>query len=251
MSTRPEDDIEATRAALAPTLEATAAILPWLAKPRPQRFEPALNTRWIDATQALADAWQQRYREGHDAVRRNIFALYGVALETADADCLALGEALASAADQLEATPDAPRLLAAISATCDGLLEKEGLEHVTFGERARHFAQRLQQSFADPIPDARSAILDQLFVSENQERVQRMHDALDALPIDLYALKEDLDELEQAALQIELWGIVHLSRDFRRLLAKTSVLPTDDPEQHQQLRDGLHRIEQAIAMVNA
>lgn len=54
MANIPEKDLEETRAALAPTLEATAAILPWLAKPQPLRFDEKLNQRWIAACDSLA-----------------------------------------------------------------------------------------------------------------------------------------------------------------------------------------------------
>ena len=39
MADIPEDDLAESRAALAPTLDATAAILPWVAKPRPLRSQ--------------------------------------------------------------------------------------------------------------------------------------------------------------------------------------------------------------------
>ena len=106
------------------------------------------------------------------------------------------GEALASAADQLEDATQSPRLIAAIAACIESLTDREGLEHPAFPERASHFAQRLESMAA---PGAaiyqRSAILDSLFVSEANELLERMRDALERLPPDAYALKLAATEL--------------------------------------------------------
>ena len=61
MADIPEDDLAESRAALAPTLDATAAILPWVAKARPARFDPKLNERWIAAGKRLYQAWSDRH----------------------------------------------------------------------------------------------------------------------------------------------------------------------------------------------
>ncbi|MDR1995705.1 hypothetical protein [Azonexus sp.] len=52
-----------------------------------------------------------------------MFALYGVALDSHDADCPALGEALACAADRLTGHPLAP-LLTALSATIEASMNR-------------------------------------------------------------------------------------------------------------------------------
>ncbi len=96
------------------------------------------------------------------SIRPAIFNLYAVALETADSDCLRLGEALASAADRLEDTAPSPRLIAALSSAIECLREPAGLESDAFGERARHFAARLESTAATIDATERSAVLDQL-----------------------------------------------------------------------------------------
>ena len=243
MSGIPENELEETRAALAPTLEATAAILPWLAKPRPLRFAEQLNKRWVASCARLAAAWSARHGEGADDIRPAIFALYAIALETADADCLCLGEALASATDALEATAPPPRLLAALAATIECFDEASGLEHVLFGERARHFAQRLETSCAPgQSASPRSAILDQLFISEAGERLERMHEALAVLPPDAYALKLEAGELAQQADHLELYGILQLIGQLTRAI--TGDLET--PAIRQNLLDLLQQLETAI-----
>lgn len=107
MANIPEDDLAESRAALAPTLDATAAILPWVAKPRPARFDPTLNERWI-AAGASTKPRSDRHSLRGGRSRPAIFKLYAVALDTADSDCLRLGEALASAADRLEDEAPSP-----------------------------------------------------------------------------------------------------------------------------------------------
>ena len=64
MADIPEHELEETRAALAPTLEATAAILPWVARPKKPRFDAKLNARWIAAGRRLAAAWSARHGGG-------------------------------------------------------------------------------------------------------------------------------------------------------------------------------------------
>jgi hypothetical protein len=253
MADIPEDDLEETRAALAPTLEATAAILPWLAKPREARFETKLNQRWIAACSRLAAAWSARHGEGADDIRPAIFALYAIALETADADCLHLGEALASAADRLEENNDQPRLNAALSACIECLTEPAGLEHVLFAERAQHFARRLENCIG---PDGReverSAILDQLFVKEAEERLERMREALDALPLDAYALKVESAEILQQAEHLDLYGIIHLGRQLQQAIpGNNQADETENPANRDTLLGLLTQLESAIAAVVA
>lgn len=244
MTDIPEEDLEETRAALAPTLEATAAILPWVAKPRVLRFAKQVNERWITGCTRLHTAWSVRHEQGSDDIRPSIFALYAVALETADADCLHLGEALASAADALEDGAPSARLLAALTATTECFAEADGLEHVLFGERARHFAQRLESSLAAG-NEPRSAVVDRLFASEAGERLERMHDALAALPPDAYAIKLEAGELMQQAEYLELYGIVHLARQLQQTLPhEPGELET--PSRRQALLDLLQQLETAL-----
>lgn len=214
MADIPEDDLAESRAALAPTLDATAAILPWVAKPRPARFDPKLNERWIAAGKRLYQAWSDRHGASAEAVRPAIFKLYAVALDTADSDCLRLGEALASAADRLEDEAPSPRLIAALTASIECLHDPAGLEHDAFDERARHFAARLEATATTTAGAERSAVLDQLFVDEAREQIELLRDALATLPPDAYVLLTEALKLAQHAEMLEIWGIMHLARQF-------------------------------------
>lgn len=248
MTDIPEEDLEETRAALAPTLEATAAILPWVTKPRAPRFDPRLNQRWIEAGQRLAEAWSARHRAGDGAIRSAIYNIYAIAIETADRDCLHLGEALASAADRLEASPPSSRLLAALSGTIECLSEPEGLEHEAFAERTRHFAGRLEAASAAEHAE-RSAVLDQLFVSEAHEQLELMHDALAALPPDAYALTTEALKLAQQAELLEIWGVMHLARQLAECVAQNAT-DLESSEARQALENLLQALTAAIAAVD-
>lgn len=219
MAENPEDHLEESRAALASTFEATAAILPWLAKPKSARFPPALNTRWIAACQRLKHTWSERHAEGEQDVRSAIFGLYELTLESADIECIRLGEALASATDCLDQGLPPSRIIAALSACIESLSEADGLEHPAFAERISHFATRLERSVAaaGEIGD-RSSVIDRLFVAETHERLERMHDALAALPPDAYALLSETGELLQHAEHLALHGIVHATRKLLNAL---------------------------------
>jgi hypothetical protein len=244
-------DLEESRAALAPTLAATAAILPWVSKPQPVRFPPELNKRWIAACQELADGWAARHSRGATSIRPTIFTLLGVALETGDIDCLRLGEALASAADRLEANPGA-RLIAALSATSEALLEANGLENSGFVSRAQHFTQRLEQSLLPSNkPGERSDVLDNLFVHDNEERLERMRDALAVLPIDVYALQLETQEMIQQAQEIDLYGMIHLGRQLADYVAQMHETGEEEQERARlEIGALLDTIDSALAAIN-
>lgn len=245
--------LDDTRAALAPTLEATAAILPWVARPQPVRFPPALNKRWEAACKDLADNWTARHARGESAVRPAIFALLGVALETADVDCLQLAEALASVADRLEEGPPGPRLTAALSATCEALNEAGGLENTAFISRARHFTQRLENSLRPSRkPGERSDVLDRLFLHDTEERLDRMREALAMLPIDVYSLQLESREMLLQAQEIDLYGIVHLGRQLADYVALMNESGEEEQERARaEIAAQLDTIAAALAAVDA
>lgn len=216
----PEGELEEARAALAPTLEAAAAILPWVAKPKAPRFPPEVAKRWQEACRRLATAWSGRHGGGLTDLRPAVFALCAVALELGDIDCLRLAEGLASATDHLDAGEPDARLAAALSATLECLGEADGLEHDAFPERARHFAQRLEHC-ADPqaAPLQRSPVIDRLFVEEAGECLDHIRDALAALPPDAYAVKQAAGEIVRLAEPLELDAVGALAGRLDRLLA--------------------------------
>jgi hypothetical protein len=246
----PDDDLEETRAALAPTLEATAAILPWVAKPKALRFDAKLNERWIAAGKRLAQSWSERHGAGADDVRPAIFNIYSIALETADGDCLRLGEALASAADRLEEAQPGPRLIAALAGAIECLGDPGGLEHEAFAERARHFAGRLEATANAGENTDRSTVLDHLFVNEAAESIELMHDALAALPPDAYALTTESIKLAQQAELLEIWGVMHLARRIAEAVARNAA-DLDSMNCRQELEGLLQALTEAIATVDA
>lgn len=247
MSDQPDDKFPDSPSALTTMLEATAAILPWVSTPKALRFAEALNQRWIEASLRLGETWSNRHSAGLDGFRSAIFALYAVAVDSADADCLRLAEALASAADHLEDQAPA-RLIAALSATFEYLTDAQGLESEKFVERAEHFARRLAESCTDP--GERSVVIDQLFVQEARERIEQMHDALAVLPPDAYALKTEAEQLAQHAEQLELWGIVEIAR---RLATDVSTYAGDLESESGRtaVENSLAELIRAIAAVDA
>ena len=249
MADFPEDELEETRAALASTLEATAAILPWVATPRKARFDPKLNERWIAAGKRLALAWSERHGAGAEDVRPAIFGLYAIALETADTDSLRLGEALASAADRLEEDVLPPRLIAALSAAIECLSEADGLEHTAFPERASHFARRLEASAGTASTNERSAVLDQLFVDEASEQLRLMHDALAVLPPDAYALATESLKLAQQAELLEIWGVMHLARQLSECVNRNAA-DLDSHAIRTDIQNQLEALGSTLATVN-
>jgi len=255
MSENQEDSgLAETRSALAPTLEAATAILPWLSKPREPRFPPETAGRWQEGCTRLAAIWSGRHADGIDGLRGAIFGLYGVAIELADADCLRLAEALATTCDRLEllggSTP--ARLVAALSATLECLSGPNSLEHDAFPERARHFANRLEQA-ADPhrASQQRSPVVDRLFVDEAGERLDRIRDALALLPVDGYEIRQAAEELAQLAEPLELDHIGTMAGRFLRLLLPRDgrAGDLDEGKLRSAALDQLSQLEQAVATV--
>jgi hypothetical protein len=244
MAEPPDNSLAETRAALAPTLEATAAILPLLARPKPPRFDPALNERWQAACARLSQGWAARHQDGIDGVRSAIFSLLAIALELKDVDILRLSEALASAGDRLEDREPPLRTLAALSACIECLGDYGGLEHAAFSERARHFTHRLESSAAAPTL-ARSAVLDRLFVGEAREKIDGFHAALAALPPDAYAIKSDCADLILQAEHLELWGLADLLGQLARHVASHDDL--DAPGCREQALQLIGQFEAALA----
>jgi hypothetical protein len=250
MAEIPENELDETRAALAPTLDAIAAILPWLTKPRPPRFDAELNKRWIAACDNLTNAWLARFTAGMEPTRPAIFVLYSIALETADADCLRLGEALASAADRLEANPASPHLIAALTACIESLHDREGLENPVFAERAGHFAQRLESvAAAGATGNQRSIAIDRLFVCEANEQLEQMNDAFAQLLPDPLAIKLLARQLARAAETIELFEINQLARQFAESI-DTRITNLDDELTREKIQKDLKQLARAIAAVN-
>ena len=245
----PEEDLAETRAALAPTLAATAAILPWLTKERPPRFAAALNQRWIEAGRELARAWSTRSANAGGVVRPAVFALYGVALDSHDADCLALGEALASATDRLESGPPPAPLIAAMSAAIECLDEAAGLEHEAFALRARHFTRRLTAAVEQPVNHQRSSLIDHLFAAEVGERLQLMRDALNALPPDAVMLKSEATQIAEQAELIELFGLMDQARQLAGRINATTDL--EHPATRAAIENDLTRISEGVAAIDS
>lgn len=249
MADLPDDDLAGTRAALAPTLAATAAILPWLAKEHPPRFPVELNQRWITAAQNLAATWSVRQGDDWRRFRQAVFDLYVVALDSHDTDCLALGEALASAADRLDGGAAPGYLMAALSATTECFIEATGLEHEAFPQRARHFTQRLLVAVEQPTDQKRSPLIDRLFAAESRDRLLLMREALDALPPDAVMIKcEALLIAEQAEL-IELYGVMDLARQIAGHI--DAAIDLEHTANRTTIADALRRLDEAVAVIAA
>jgi len=249
MADIPEDDLAGTRAALAPTLAATAAILPWLAKERPPRFATELNQRWITAAGNLAAAWSARQGEDWGVLRQAVFALYAVALDSRDADCLALGEALASAADRLDAGVATGHLRAALSATTECFAEATGLEHEAFPQRARHFARRLLAAVEQASDQQRSPLIDRLFAAEVSERLALMREALDALPPDAVMIKGEALLIAEQAEQIELYGLMDLARQIA--VGIDAAIDLEHAANRIAIADAMSDLNSAVAVIAA
>lgn len=250
MADIPEEDLAETRAVLAPTLEATAAILPWVSKPRQLRFDEKLNERWMSAGKRLSEAWQDRHGKGIEEIRSAIFNLYAIAIETADSHCLRLGEALASAADSLENASPSARLVAAITGAVECLNEADGLENEAFADRAQHFSTRLESTLAAPDNAERSPVLDRLFVDEANEQIELMRDALAVLPPDAYALTTEAIKLAQQAEQLELWGVMHLARQLSDYIGRNAA-NLDTAEHREQIEVQISTLSTAISAIVA
>ncbi len=254
---RPEDDeaLAQTRAALAPTLAATAAILPWLARPKAPRFPPELDKRWQATCERLKSAWSDRYGEGMDDFRPAVFALCATALELADVDCLNLSEAFATATDRLDdpASLRDVRLVAALSAGVECLNEPGGLESSVFTQRARNIAKRLEECANTPnSANLRSPTINRLFVAEAIEYLERINEAFEMFPTDAYGAREAALAIVLLAEPLELDGVVNIALRLAGLLSpQGGEIPNFDDENIQAAAHTLiEKLDRAIAEVD-
>ncbi len=230
----PESDFKESRAVLAPTLEATASILPLLAKPREPRFPPAKTAIWEAGWSALKLAWNDRHGRGFAALRPAVFQLCAAALELKDGDCLALSEALATATDRLD-EPEGlslAHLSAAITATIECLAEEAALEHAAFPQRARYFASRLERAADKREALPRSPVLDRLFAEDARECLERMRGACAALPPDPHGLKAAAADLARVAEALDLSAIALTAGRLVRMMTVRAGehVDLDEPE---------------------
>ena len=245
----PENALAETRAALAPALAATAAILPWLHKPQTPKYAPVLNARWQAACKTLAQDWASPPLNP-SSLRQAIMTLYQVAIEISHVDLLALTEALLTCADEFEHTPPGLPQKAAFSATIECLLDRDGLEHPAIDERARHFSRRLSDTRQTSHETGRSTAIDRLFVDEALDHLDHLHAAMAALPVDAYTLSSEAAALAYRAEQLELWGIMHLAQEIVDLVnchAEYLELPNI---QHL-INDSLNCLHDSILAVDA
>ncbi len=181
------------RPPLASTLEATAAILPLLAREQEPRFKAEQRRGWDEAVAGLAEAWEAR-PAGWQPLRRAVFRLLEGALALRHPAPLRLAEALASATDPLDTAPPGPRLLAALHATLELLREPGFLEHEALEERVAQLVPRLEAGDRDSSP-----ALEALFLQEALEALEHLHLALEAVPPDSAALVAAAAQLRELA----------------------------------------------------
>jgi len=251
MASIPEEELEATRAALAPTLQAAADILPLLVKSRESRFDPEHAERWQIAGSRLHRAWSDRHLNEPTDLRPAAIELCASAIELNDPDCLRLAEALASVCDCLEdpTRREDLRLIAALTAAGECLAEPDGLDHPAFCERARHLAERLETACRGLPTQVRTATLDRLFAGEADERIHAMYEALELLPPDIYAIKRAAEDIADLAEPLELLDIIDRAR---LLTGRLSPLPgenidLDDEATRNDVLARIALIEEAIA----
>ena len=120
----------------------------------------------------------------------------------------------------------------------------------TTGERLKTYRHKGQLWVAGK-PGERSDILDALFIQDAEECLARMHEALDALPIDVYAIELEAAELFRHAEQIEMWGIYHQARQLQNFVLQLS--DANESTQDQAIQDivqHLSSIEQTLRAVD-
>lgn len=245
-----ERELEETRAALAPTLAATAAILPWVTQVKAPRFPPALAGRWQDICQRAREAWGDYPGGGTAPLRSAIFELCALAVDLGDVDCLRLAEALAGAHDHLDlaAGEVAPQLRAAISAALEFAAEGGSLQHDLFSLRAQHFATRLEQGWGPSAP-TRAAAVDRWIAAEIRESLGLMGADLDRLPPDAYGLKAHAADLGRFASALEMSAIATLTGAMVRLLTIRAGESVDleDGANRQRILDLMAQLDEAAA----
>lgn len=239
-------------APLASTLEATAAILPLVAKPKQSRFPPEQVEAWEMAAKRLALSWNARRSWGKVDLRPAVFALCAAAVDLQDPDALTLAEALASATDRLDdpAALEDVYLVAAISASVECLSGPDALDHEAFSDRVKHLAQRLEACARPGEYPLRSPTLDKLFFDEATEHIETMYGALDALPPDPEAMATAARALSRLAEPLELDTLVDMAYGFSEILSRRGdELDLEAEDTRQVVMDILGSLEEQVRQV--
>lgn len=250
----PPEDLDSTRAALEPTLRAVADILPLIAQARDLRFPRELAERWQACCQQLAQSWNERHQGGLCDFRPAVFELCAIALELNDSDCLQLSEVLASATDLLEDPQrcNEAKLLAAISGACECLVIDNSPEHPLFSQRAVHLTERLKNCLLPTdAADTINPVLLRIFVDEAHDHLESMHEALEMMPPDAYAIKSATEEIIHLAEPLELYDIIDRARLLIVRLAPRAGenLDLDDAQTRIHVLDRIALLETAVAEI--
>jgi hypothetical protein len=204
---------------LAPMLEATAAVLPFLqGGEKKKRFTAAQRADWDIAARLFCAVWRVRQSkpQGWQALRQAVVLLLEGALPLEHPAPMKLAEALAEALDAQDTREGPPpaRLIAAFSATAELLGAKDDsadfLEHEALDARIEQLAARLGKALSD----APSETLFALFVREALPEIEEMVLAMDAMPPDVLSLADAAERLAALCQPLELAALAHTARRF-------------------------------------
>jgi hypothetical protein len=236
---------------LAATLEATHAILPWVARPRDPRFSMSQRALWDNAVEALGLAWSDCRAAPDKAdwprLRHALFKLLDGALALAHAAPLRLAEALAAATDTLETTPPTARLLTTLEAALELLREKDFLEHEALVSRVEQLVARLARHDEGP----RSRPLDALFAREAKEEIGQMRHAQSAVPPDRAALAQSARHLRQLAEPLDLAPLAWAAFRFAQIVPTLDPLWLDRAPGYDILQGWIDCVERWIQAIDA
>ena len=203
---------------LATTLEATAAVLPFL-QPRPRRFAPEQRREWDAAVAELRSHWPACARGAPDAwpaLRAAIFRLLAGALPLPHPAPLALAEALAAATDDLERVAPTAYRRAALAASFELLGEADFLEHPALAARVTQLVERLGRRQ----PGARSPRVDALFAAEAREEIEALCASLETVPPDTRAFARAAGRLQALAEPLDLPALAEAARRLGDAVAR-------------------------------
>ncbi|MDR2678215.1 MAG: hypothetical protein LBB51_02105, partial [Zoogloeaceae bacterium] len=230
---------------LANTLAATVSLLPLFPQAREPRFTKAQRANWDAAVAAVSLAWAARREDDWQVLRRAIFRLLEGALLLEHPAPLRLAEAFASALDDAEIRPPAPRRLTAMAATVELIAEAGFLEHEALNERVAQLARRLESEETG----ARSQTVNAMFAAEAAEEAAEMRHALETMPPDTALLAESAERIRALAEAMDLSPLALAAFRFASTVGRMEPVLLDHPPGRDHAFGWIAALEQWIAAI--
>ncbi len=222
-------------------------------------LDPAAVAGWEAAAAVVGSTWHDRHQAGLAAFRSAVIRLGGAGLDLHLPEALRFAEALATVADRAD-EPEVladPRLVAAIAASLEVLVEPGTVKRKVFPGQVAHLCGRLELALREAAVPTEgrlivSRTLYQMFVGEAAESLGHLRDELDTLHPLSAEMANAASALADNAATIDLTAVRDLALALANALVRYhSPLNVDVPAERALVVTVLHVLEGMVDSVAA